>query len=467
MRLLSRHIKLILTILVSLIFHNCLTGYYLSQEVFGTKKSNYDEFVLLGFISNSNLSVGGSRLGEVDLESLRIVATPSFSPIAGPRTTNSLITLTTTTADATIYYTTDGTTPNTSSTQYSAPIANVWSLAGKNIRAIAFREGYENSEVVSGVYSLPPIKTGQSACWNAVGTPIDCTGSGQDGDLQPGIARGYTDNGNGTVTDNATGLIWQKCSRGQSGDFCSGSLGGSNWATAVNYCTSLDLAGETWRLPSRQELETLPDNSFADPAIDSNFFPNSQSFDGFWTSTTNAQNTTRAWHVNFVYGVVNHLLKTTGDPFNARCVTGATKGYSNHFTDNEDGTIRDNTTSLVWQKCTRGQINDTICSGTATQTDWQASITYCNELNFAGRTTWRLPSINELKSIVDTNQSTLPAIDSTVFPSTDSNLTSAYWSSTTSSSLPRAINVNFGTGTVGDAVKNIEINRYVRCVSSD
>src|SRR5204863_391623 len=54
--------------------------------------------------------------------------------------------------------------------------------------------------------------TGQTTCSNASGTVIPCAGTGQDGDIQAGAPLSYTDNGDGTITDNDTGLVWEKLS---------------------------------------------------------------------------------------------------------------------------------------------------------------------------------------------------------------------------------------------------------------
>jgi len=58
----------------------------------------------------------------------------------------------------------------------------------------------------------PVPKSGQTACWDESGYPIDCVGTGQDGEYQGGVSVDprFTDNGDGTVTDNLTGLIWLK-----------------------------------------------------------------------------------------------------------------------------------------------------------------------------------------------------------------------------------------------------------------
>ena len=75
------------------------------------------------------------------------------------------------------------------------------------------------------------------------------------------------------------------------------------------------------------------------------------------------------------------------------------------FTDNTDGTVKDNATGLIWQKCSRGQ-GATDCSGTATTATWSDAITYCSGLSLVAGKTWRLPQVNELKTIVDTTNGT-------------------------------------------------------------
>ena len=131
------------------------------------------------------------------------------------------------------------------------------------------------------------------------------------------------------------------------------------------------------------------------------------------------------------------------------------------FTDNSDGTVTDGATGLVWQKCSRGQTADATCSGTATTANWQTALTYCKDLTLNSRT-WRLPSINELKTIVDRGKAAAPMIDTTAFPATVSNY---YWSA--SSYLPNltfASRVTFGNGFVSASSKTTTYN--VRCVST-
>ncbi len=101
----------------------------------------------------------------------------------------------------------------------------------------------------------------------------------------------YVDNGNGTVTDIETKLMWQQ-----------GKAGGMDWNEAKLYCQGLSLAGYTdWRLPKLFELKTLVDLDQNPPRINHTYFPNTVS-SYYWSSTTNANYTINAWGVYFGYG---------------------------------------------------------------------------------------------------------------------------------------------------------------------
>jgi hypothetical protein len=81
-------------------------------------------------------------------------------------------------------------------------------------------------------------KTGQTKCYNASGTEILCSSTGQDGELQKGVdwpSPRFTDNSNGTVTDNLTGLIWLKNANWANAT--------RTWATALTDMASLNSAG--------------------------------------------------------------------------------------------------------------------------------------------------------------------------------------------------------------------------------
>jgi len=157
------------------------------------------------------------------------------------------------------------------------------------------------------------IRTGQSGCWDASGTPIACSGTGQDGALVKGVTASprFTDNANGTVTDNLTGLIWLRNAN------C---FGGSNtWASSLTLANALasgqcglsdgSVAG-TWRLPNVKELSSLVDFGRSGPALPAGHpFVSVATF--YWTSTTIVNNPSRAWGVSMTDGqVFNNYVKS-------------------------------------------------------------------------------------------------------------------------------------------------------------
>ena len=178
--------------------------------------------------------------------------------------------------------------------------------------------------------------TGQTKCYDPSGSTtneIPCAGTGQDGaySINP---MSYTDNGDGTVKDNNTGLTWQKCSVGQNSDAsCSGTAAYYNWyqasgtydasynASTTSVCGSLTLAGGGWRLPSKKELTGIVDYSipYPGPTIAQGTFPNTVS--SGWSSTTGAYGPPDgAWGVYFSYGGVGYASKYYS--YYVRCVRG-------------------------------------------------------------------------------------------------------------------------------------------------
>lgn len=109
------------------------------------------------------------------------------------------------------------------------------------------------------------------------------------------------DNGDGTVSDTETGLMWQQAE-----------AGAMNWQSALSYCEDLVLPTggyDDWRLPDRNELQSLVDYSRYNPCLDKTYFPGVLS-SYYWSSTTNASYTSSAWLVYFSHGVVNHYGKS-------------------------------------------------------------------------------------------------------------------------------------------------------------
>ncbi|SKA83931.1 Protein of unknown function [Thiothrix eikelboomii] len=109
---------------------------------------------------------------------------------------------------------------------------------------------------------------------------------------------------------------------------------------------------------------------------------------------------------------------------------------SSQFTDNQDGTVTDLKTKLIWKKCAEGQrweASSNSClvgDGTVIQYNWREALELANTTNssggFAGSVNWRLPNIKELSSIIE-NACYGPAINLSVFPSTPAGI---FWSAT-------------------------------------
>lgn len=313
-----------------------------------------------------------------------------------------------------------------------------------------FGNDSQNSAIITNVStSNLPFKTGQTIIYI----------TGDDGQYQIGRFKTYTDNNNGTIVENFSGLIWQKCSRGQNNDStCSGSNSTTNWSNASTYCSTLSLGGKSWRLPNINEIANLLDYSKnITPFINTNFFPNTVS--GYYnTSNTYSPNTSEAW--NFSFGIGSSLSDIKTSNYSVRCVSGNVISETSNFNDNLDSTIFDNRTGLYWQKCTVGLSGSTCSIGSASGLNWINSVNHCNTLNLAGRT-WRLPNINELRTILDLTKSSSPLINNTFFPNTP---LSDFWSATTvASNTTSAWKLFFDTGYISGFNKGSNFN--VRCVS--
>lgn len=154
-------------------------------------------------------------------------------------------------------------------------------------------------------YAAAVPKTGQNYV-----LPLPPAPDGSDGALQKGVvwpSPRFTDNGNGTVNDNLTGLIWLKTANG---------FGLRNWATAFTDCATLN-SGERgltdgsvegdWRLPNVKELQSLIDFGRNNPALPSGhpFTDVLYSSLSYWSSSTCAPNTDYAWFVSMGDGGVS------------------------------------------------------------------------------------------------------------------------------------------------------------------
>jgi hypothetical protein len=133
--------------------------------------------------------------------------------------------------------------------------------------------------------------------------------TGDDGDLEKGVAwpsPRFTENGDQTVTDNMTGLMWTKNANLTGG--------AETWDDTIAYCTNMNAEGGTygytdWRLPNVRELQSLIDYGRNSPALPSGY-PFTAIQQEYWSSSTHADTTSRAWLVNLNNGIVSHVSKT-------------------------------------------------------------------------------------------------------------------------------------------------------------
>ncbi|MES0491145.1 MAG: DUF1566 domain-containing protein [Leptospirales bacterium] len=319
---------------------------------------------------------------------------------------------------------------------------------------------------------LAPLATGQTQCWDTAGAVETCSGTGQDGEYQKGRAADFTGptqyqaTGEYTTTDNGTGLVWTTCVEGQSGVDCTGGADTTYiWTAASTQCNALNAlnagagyGGRTnWQMPTIQELGTIVDYSEYSPAVNIAYFPNIVAVSWDWSSTTDPTDTLNAMVVFPSTGWTSSEVK--GNSRNLRCVSGSYDS-SNDYLDMSDGTVFDKSTNLLWQKCSAGLSGSNCTSGTIKVVTWTAGLSYCNSLSLNGYT-WKLPNINELKSIVDYTNAN-PAIDQSAFPNTASGL---YMTSTTLNvtNFTQEWYIDMTNGLVNyDAKSNI---KRVRCVT--
>lgn len=139
--------------------------------------------------------------------------------------------------------------------------------------------------------------------------------------LPPEAPTNYTDNKNGTITDNYTGLIWKKCVQGMTGSDCKlGSPSLRIWGKAVADCDEMNFAGKTdWRIPTLKELQSIVNTKEFDPAINKKFFLNTPDHP-YWTETSPAEYPANKFTVIFSDGSVYY--RDINNYAATRCVRG-------------------------------------------------------------------------------------------------------------------------------------------------
>ncbi|MFT4927819.1 MAG: hypothetical protein ACI8WB_003933 [Phenylobacterium sp.] len=118
---------------------------------------------------------------------------------------------------------------------------------------------------------------------------------------------------NGMTLDTITGLMWTRCSYGQTWDAtnstCTGSPSSITWQDALQLSTTVTYGGHSnWRLPTVKELATIVEQSCVDPSINQTIFP-ATSAENYWTGTTVNDENTWAWGMAFYNGRNNNKEK--------------------------------------------------------------------------------------------------------------------------------------------------------------
>ena len=283
--------------------------------------------------------------------------------------------------------------------------------------------------------SVDLAKTGQTTCFSQTAVAIDCAGTGQDGEYQKGIPwpdPRFTNNEDGSITDNLTGLTWLQDAQ------CIGRL---DWLPALDAVNALangsceltdgSAAGD-WRMPNYLELISIANlgvsNSLA--WFTSFGFTNVQGF-GYWSSTSDIQIPSNAMLYQFNHRFSGRYSKTSsyqtwpvkGSSTGPAKIwkTGQTTCYDEvgaidcagtgqdgdlqtgepmpgtRFIDNTDGTVTDNLTGLIW-------LQNANCFGPRIW--WDALLDAnsladgaCSLTDGSSAGNWRLPNPLEIVSL--------------------------------------------------------------------
>jgi hypothetical protein len=293
--------------------------------------------------------------------------------------------------------------------------------------------------------------TGEIGCFGPSFTYIDCNSPespGQDAYYAIGcpLDGRFVDNGDGTVTDKCTNLMWQKATARPEGSEIYEYK--TSWESALKYAEALEFADhDDWRLPNINELVSIivwqeppvyPDPDELRMYVPEPFdVPPSWPWSNYWSSTLGQSvllghvgypvdptcselSACEGAHIRCVRGGLGPCearLPATGMdvcvepdpslgyfrvvPCDAASFVGQDAAYQagcpmdGRFVDNGDGTVTDLCTGLMWMQdpaVPDSRYNPDECDGIF----WQEALIYAENLDFAGYSDWRLPNVREL-----------------------------------------------------------------------
>jgi hypothetical protein len=347
------------------------------------------------------------------------------------------------------------------------------------------------------------LRSGQSSCWDTAGASRSCSGTGEDAAVS-GKAKAFVNNGDGSVSDPYTGLMWMQ----------NDSVSTLTWQNALTYCNNGVLCSDgsfqssgscsghgtvkysDWHLPTVAEIYTMADYGYPGGGYKNGAFTWGGST--YWSGTSMPASPARAYYADLSSGYVLYNVKS-GSRL-ARCVrlvessiaqlrSGQTlcwdaagtsrscsgtgedadvSGAAKAFVNNGDGSVSDPQTGLMWQRSDYG----------STLT-WQNALTYCNsgvlctDGTFQGSGScsghgsvkyddWHLPTEAEVNTLIDYS---MPGGSYDFRNSAFTWSGSPYWSSTSLAGSPgSAYLANMGLGSVSDGVKGLGLSYMARCV---
>lgn len=317
----------------------------------------------------------------------------------------------------------------------------------------------EITDNLPNISGFPIVGTNQSKFFNNTTETTTQTISddffGQNANY-PGTTPSYEDNGDGTVTDMVTGLMWQQ-SFDHNGDGSIDADDKLSYADILAVVNTTSTGGHNdWRVPTIKEMYSLmmfsgkdissvegDDTTGLTPFINTTYFDFAYGDTKAGERLIDVQCATTAVYVSnevdqTVFGVnlADGRIKGYGTEmmgqdksFNYLLVRGRETYGINDFSDNGDGTISDNATGLMWTQ------ND---SGTGMV--WKDALSYAENFEFGGYTDWRLPDAKELQGILDYTKSPATTNSATIDDAFNSTVIKNeageddypwYWSSTT------------------------------------
>jgi hypothetical protein len=201
-------------------------------------------------------------------------------------------------------------------TNWAWRVGMVYGNIGTSPKSNAMYVWPVSGETSAGVAPLP--KTGQADCFDALGTQINCAGTGQDGEYQHGAAWPapcFSDDADGTVTDRLTGLVWLKDA------YC---FGNRQWIAALSDASNLASGScglsdgsqaNDWRLPNVREFLSLIDFGRTEPTLPPGHpFLNVNLKYPWWTSTTYRVYIDAALTIPLLNGGISTTDKTYSQP---------------------------------------------------------------------------------------------------------------------------------------------------------